>query len=489
MRQRVGVLLGMFGLAGVLAGAAGGCAGGGAVDASSPPVAGEPGSDASAGLEQLASGESGPSLPAGDPAEQTAGVSEIDDEITRSAAMIDQIANGGLALEGTETGGELPQVDAGGDIRIGGSADGTPRESTGDTPRSGLRDLAGAGDLTGAGEPGKGPDEAQPAALPNVADINTNDGGLTSGLAALGGSDAVRAADSGAGSGSGDGSAVSGGGAPSSAGGEDSAAGPRGDDTSSAAGVYSAGSGWAPLDTAADAVVRLAGDAEVAAAEPVRAAVAAAAMRVAVEARAAAAAKEEPLPPRLMPAERQAVEEATKLLDALTGELVNKARGARAAVETLRDASSARIAVGRTALASRVGGFGDFDPLPTNRFQAGARNPMIVYVEMQNFRVRREDSAESVQFRVHTSLEVQVLDQDGVYVWGTGEQDWNRVSRSNIADHWQIAVIELPATLAAGRYSLKAVVRDRVNGSFAESSLPVTLVATSAGGAIPANRR
>jgi len=136
-----------------------------------------------------------------------------------------------------------------------------------------------------------------------------------------------------------------------------------------------------------------------------------------------------------------------------------------------------------------VGGFGDFDPLPTNRFQAGARNPMIVYVEMQNFRVRREDSAESVQFRVHTSLEVQVLDQDGVYVWGTGEQDWNRVSRSNIADHWQIAVIELPATLAAGRYSLKAVVRDRVNGSFAESSLPVTLVATSAGGAIPANRR
>jgi hypothetical protein len=62
-------------------------------------------------------------------------------------------------------------------------------------------------------------------------------------------------------------------------------------------------------------------------------------------------------------------------------------------------------------------------------------------------------------------------------VWRMAQTPYPMTSARRLRDVFLPAYVELPPTLGAGRYTLKAIVRDRADGSMDERIVPITLVA------------
>ena len=156
----------------------------------------------------------------------------------------------------------------------------------------------------------------------------------------------------------------------------------------------------------------------------------------------------------------------------------------RSAAEGLEEAQVVRIR--RAELCRRVDGFARYETFEDLAFLAGRVNRMIVYTEVDRFRQRPlgERDAGSAgappQSRFAVSL-TQSLNlyfaEGGLLVWRRPPQTVNDFARDRLRDFYIIDTIDLPATLAAGSYTLKVVVRDEATGQQAESIIPLRLVA------------
>ncbi|MFO0831584.1 MAG: hypothetical protein U0637_07045 [Phycisphaerales bacterium] len=145
-----------------------------------------------------------------------------------------------------------------------------------------------------------------------------------------------------------------------------------------------------------------------------------------------------------------------------------------------------QFAVTRSALCTRVTGFGRFDPYSSTTFVAGRAIRAIVYTELDGFASRPARSGDPLQSTVSVAEQVSVQlsqtltlynDKDGLLAWHRPAQSVTETSRSARRDFYLIQVIELPPTLSIGRYNLKVTVADATTGAEAESIIPIDVVA------------
>ncbi len=145
-----------------------------------------------------------------------------------------------------------------------------------------------------------------------------------------------------------------------------------------------------------------------------------------------------------------------------------------------------QFSITRSALCTRVTGFGRFDPYSSSTFVAGRPIRAIVYTELDGFATRPARSGDPVQTSVAMGDQVSVQlsqtlslynDKDGLLAWHRPAQGVTETSRSARRDFYLIQIIELPPTLSIGRYNLKVTVADSTSGNEAESILPIDVVA------------
>jgi len=159
-----------------------------------------------------------------------------------------------------------------------------------------------------------------------------------------------------------------------------------------------------------------------------------------------------------------------------------------AAAASLDDSKSVQIR--RTALCSKVSGFGRYQEIGSLGFVAGRPIRFIVYTELDRFghRAARANDPGMADFgapadgkdvlAVEVSQELALWhDADGSAQWRQSEQTVVEVSRNRRGDFYLVQQVELPPNLSVGKYNLKVSVRDRTSGAQDEAQIPITLVA------------
>lgn len=130
----------------------------------------------------------------------------------------------------------------------------------------------------------------------------------------------------------------------------------------------------------------------------------------------------------------------------------------------------------RTAkLVRRVSSFGVYDEFTDHRFLSGRENPLIVYVELDDFQSRE---IAPHQFLVKLAQEIELYtDPAGTLVWSQPREELVDESRNRRRDFFVRQLIKLPANLSVGEYLIKVRVFDVNGGTVAERSVPIVLVA------------
>lgn len=192
---------------------------------------------------------------------------------------------------------------------------------------------------------------------------------------------------------------------------------------------------------------------------------------------------------RLSPAETASLDAARSLFGDLTrgsasaGDPESVLAAVNRAAESLAPLAGVRIK--SAALCSRVLGYGRFEPLRSDSFQAGRRNRAILYVELDRFSHRPARSSDPGRlpddaWAVELSQELELrLDADGSLQWKRAEQTVIEASRNKRRDFYLIDEIELPPTLSVGEYTLKVIIRDKgaANPARAEELIRIRVVA------------
>ncbi len=142
------------------------------------------------------------------------------------------------------------------------------------------------------------------------------------------------------------------------------------------------------------------------------------------------------------------------------------------------------VKISRSALCTRVQGFGRYDAVANSTFVAGKPIRLIVYTELDQFASRpaREGDPAQANVPLGEQKSVELSQTLTLYHDGSGLQAWHRPAQRVVEttqrsrrDFYLIHQIELPATLTVGRYSLKVVVTDQTTGAVDEVNLPITI--------------
>lgn len=132
------------------------------------------------------------------------------------------------------------------------------------------------------------------------------------------------------------------------------------------------------------------------------------------------------------------------------------------------------LVIPRVELCSRVDAHGKYVPLPSRRFASGKVTPVLLYTELVGF------TSGEVAGRWRTdvaSRSVLLSKEDGSVVWSREWLPLRDESDRPREEFFLSERIDLPATLAPGRYVLKSTVRDEATGRIAERSVPVEIAA------------
>lgn len=133
------------------------------------------------------------------------------------------------------------------------------------------------------------------------------------------------------------------------------------------------------------------------------------------------------------------------------------------------------IAISNVQLCRKVTGYGIYEPFDSRTFVAGREQMMIVYVELENFRPRKQGDE---TYKVELKQEVVMYNlADGLAVWKQEPVEIVDVSRNQRRDFFVVQLISLPASVSVGKYRLKVRVTDVNGGSMDETTLPIEFVA------------
>jgi hypothetical protein len=132
-------------------------------------------------------------------------------------------------------------------------------------------------------------------------------------------------------------------------------------------------------------------------------------------------------------------------------------------VEDLRSQVRAKadLMVPKVLLCTSVEAFGMYEPIEPAQFQAGQKNPVIVYIEVDNF---KSESTPSGLHRTLLSVRPSLLNKTGEELWNTRYDNIEDLSRRQRRDFFLTVKEVLPASLPPGEYALKVEVEDVLAG-------------------------
>jgi hypothetical protein len=132
-------------------------------------------------------------------------------------------------------------------------------------------------------------------------------------------------------------------------------------------------------------------------------------------------------------------------------------------VEELRTQLRARadLQVPKVVLCTDIGGFGVYTPIEPAQFAAGKKNPVVVYIEVDNFKSEKTPSG---LHRTLLSLRPSLLNKSGEELWSASHDNIEDLSRQLRHDFFLTLNETLPASLSPGEYTLKIEVEDVLAG-------------------------
>ena len=137
------------------------------------------------------------------------------------------------------------------------------------------------------------------------------------------------------------------------------------------------------------------------------------------------------------------------------------------------------ISIGRVELCRNVHGYGVYEPFESSVFLAGREHAMIVYVELDHFRVNQDAADQRFQVKLAQEL-VLYNESDGLAVWQQPKVNIVDDSRNRRRDFFVVQMVRLPTRLGVGKYILKVRMTDLNSGSLDERTVPIQLVADQA---------
>ncbi|MGD0461335.1 MAG: hypothetical protein ABSB74_02490 [Tepidisphaeraceae bacterium] len=152
--------------------------------------------------------------------------------------------------------------------------------------------------------------------------------------------------------------------------------------------------------------------------------------------------------------------------------------------------SEAQLAIPTVAFCSQVSSYGVYRPMPSSRFPAGRNNDLIVYCEAANFTsVQGSDRL----WRTRLKQDMVLYTDTGLAIWPEKPNAATFVdeSRNRRHDFFISRRVQLPSSLAAGKYVLKITLTDEESNRIVEAGAPLEIVATasSSDAAMPAGDR
>ncbi|MBL4590583.1 MAG: hypothetical protein JKY96_01350 [Phycisphaerales bacterium] len=140
--------------------------------------------------------------------------------------------------------------------------------------------------------------------------------------------------------------------------------------------------------------------------------------------------------------------------------------------------AKAGLKITNVHLCTRVSGYGQFEPFPTNTFIAGRTQRAIVYVEVERFAQRETTGSDgSPRFGVELTQRLELYHvADDLNIWNRAAETDKTTSRNRLRDYYLINQITLPSNLGVGKYTLKVVMHDTVSGQVAEAIIPIEIV-------------
>ncbi|MBX9738222.1 MAG: hypothetical protein K2X32_14980 [Phycisphaerales bacterium] len=133
-------------------------------------------------------------------------------------------------------------------------------------------------------------------------------------------------------------------------------------------------------------------------------------------------------------------------------------------------------------LCTRVESFGRFLPIASTTLPAGQAFSALLYTEVDGFTnapapAGTTETGAPSRFTVELSQELALYSEMGSVIWTARRQSLKEESRNRRRDFFTTQRVDLPASLAPGKYSLKVTLRDEAIGAVAERAIDLTFVA------------
>ena len=138
---------------------------------------------------------------------------------------------------------------------------------------------------------------------------------------------------------------------------------------------------------------------------------------------------------------------------------------------------SPAVEIASLALCRSVSGFGIYEELNQQAFLAGQDNPMVLYLELDNFATEPQDTGE-YEVRVTQSITLY-HETDDLVVWQQNPVAWTDRSRNRRRDFFLAQPVTLPSRIGVGRYRMKVTIIDHHSDTMYEQTLPIDIVADS----------
>lgn len=151
---------------------------------------------------------------------------------------------------------------------------------------------------------------------------------------------------------------------------------------------------------------------------------------------------------------------------------------AYAATEALRDAlrQDAELVLPALTLCSKVTTFGVYSELPDSALIPYRANRAIVYCEVRNLATEGDATK---GFRSLLATRMELFAENGVSVWTHEEKRIEDASRCRREDFFIAQLVTFPATLAPGKYTLKASVTDLIGNKTNETTREIRIGAAA----------
>jgi len=113
-------------------------------------------------------------------------------------------------------------------------------------------------------------------------------------------------------------------------------------------------------------------------------------------------------------------------------------------------------------LCTAIQGFGRYTPVETTEYQAGRKNQILAYIEVDNFRSEKSPAG---MYRTLLSVRQSLLAKSGEELWSTHDANIEDLARERRQDFFlSLGPYAIPRTLSPGEYVLKVEVEDVLGG-------------------------